>query len=180
MDWFNDVLLPVCCYSIPSYPIYICYYCWVVSMIPSVAEFLFVLAACCLGKEKKVRFIQRYFIWMHHPLFIWLLITKYLSYTITFIHVETLRGCMLHGTSQQGLLERGGSMVHVLQNRKRKGTYVNVCATSFQMRVCVWRRLTACLIRLGVRKGVGRRTSPFCLKNHSKRFTVVSQQPYIN
>jgi len=34
--------------------------------------------------------------------------------------LKPARGCMLHGTSQQGLRERGGSVVHVLQNRKRK------------------------------------------------------------
>ena len=33
--------------------------------------------------------------------------------------------------------------------------------------VCVWRRLAARLIRLGVWKGVERRTSPYRLKNYA-------------
>ena len=37
---------------------------------------------------------------------------------------------MLHGPSQQWLLERGGSVVHVLQNWKQKGMLVHVCVAS--------------------------------------------------
>ena len=36
----------------------------------------------------------------------------------------------------------------------------------FLMRVFVWHRLATRLIRLGVRKGVGRHTSPFRLKKN--------------
>jgi len=53
-------------------------------------------------------------------LILYSLITMYLSYIITFIYVETYKG----------LLERGGSVVHVLQNRNQKGMYVHVCAAS--------------------------------------------------
>ena len=44
--------------------------------------------------------------------------------------LKPARGCMLHETSQQGLLERGGSVVHVLQNWKQKGMLVHVCVAS--------------------------------------------------
>ena len=44
--------------------------------------------------------------------------------------LKPARGCMLHGTSQQWLLERGGPVVHVLQNRKQKGMFVHVCGAS--------------------------------------------------
>ena len=44
----------------------------------------------------------------------------------------------------------------------------HVCATSIlEMMVCVRYHLAARLIRLGVWKGVGHRTSPFRLKNHA-------------
>ena len=58
------------------------------------------------------------------------MITKYFSYTITFIHVETYKGMHATWTKPQWLLERGGSVVHVLQNWKQQGMLVHVCAAS--------------------------------------------------
>ena len=68
--------------------------------------------------------------------------------------------------SQQGLLERGGSVVHVLQNRNQKGMYVHVCAASILdegMCMELPRRAPYSPRRP---EGVARRTSPFRLKNH--------------
>ena len=39
------------------------------------------------------------------------------------------------------------------------------------MRICVWHRLAARLIRLGVLKGVGRRASPYHRKNNAQTLT---------
>ena len=39
---------------------------------------------------------------------------------------------MLLGTSQQGQLERGGSMVHVLQNWQQKGMYKYMFVLSYE------------------------------------------------
>ena len=57
-------------------------------------------------------------------------------------------------------------MVHVLQNRNQKGMYVHVCAASILdegMCMASPRHAPYSPRRL---EGVGRRTSPFLLKNH--------------
>jgi len=58
-------------------------------------------------------------------------------------------------------------VIHVLQNRNQKGMYVHVCAASILDEGMCTASLAARLIRLGVWKGVDRRTSSFHLKNHA-------------
>ena len=58
-----------------------------------------------------------------------------------------------------------------LQNWQQKGMYKRMCcAVLWNVSVCVWRRLAARLIRLGVWKGVERRTSPYRLKKYAPLF----------
>ena len=42
--------------------------------------------------------------------------------------------------------------------------------------ICVWRRLVARLIRLGVQKGVGRRASPYRRKNNGAFLVVLAER----
>ena len=49
-----------------------------------------------------------------------------------------------------------------------------VCAVLWKVRVCVWRRLATRLTRLGVWKGVERRTSPYRLKNYGYNAIIVN------
>jgi hypothetical protein len=103
----------------------------IVGLCSRVAECLFVLAACFLGKEKRVEIIQRYFTWMLDPYFIWLMITKYFSYTITFIHIETCKG--MHATWNKPTRAAGNRRITgtcAPELEAKRYVFVHVCAAS--------------------------------------------------
>jgi hypothetical protein len=77
--------------------------------------------------------------------------------------LKLVRGCMAHGTRQ---LETRGFLLHGLHNWQQKGVYKSMFVLSYwRFRVCLWRRLAERLTRLGVWKGVQRRSSPDRRKN---------------